>query len=145
MKKYKLFIKKRIAWLSVLLLITFGVGVYDQFFASPAIVANPIFSFQAGFSASLCIFAALCIINYNKILHDGEKLRIQYNKANDERLRLVRYKAGVPILLVTSTIMIVVGIIAGYFNETIFLTLILTALIQISVSVIMKFIYLRKL
>ena len=49
-----------------------------------------------------------------------KELKIQYNKENDERMKAIKAKAGMPMLLITSIVMIIVGVIAGYFNFTIF-------------------------
>jgi hypothetical protein len=79
------------------------------------------------------------------MLRDEKKLKLQFNKEKDERLKAIRAKAGMPILLVTSVLMIIAGVIAGYFNATIFVTLIIAAVGQMIISGFVKMIYMRKM
>jgi hypothetical protein len=84
-------------------------------------------------------------VQYGKAIKDDTKLKLLYNKEYDERQSLIRQKAGMPMLMITSGIMIFAGIIAGYFNEIIFYILILTAMIQMTLGVIVKIYYIKKI
>lgn len=141
MKSYKKTIITRIILLSVLALFAVGFGTYDAFFATAEIKSNNVFSFQCGLTIALGTLALVCIIRYSKALRNNKKLQEQYIKENDERIKAIRAKAGIPIYLVFSIIMIVVGIIIGYFNELIFITLIATAAIQLLLACAIKLIY----
>ena len=85
------------------------------------------------------------IIRYNRALGDERHLQLLYNREHDERMRLIRQKAGMPILMVTSLGMVVAGVVAGYFNAVVFMTLIGAALIQLVVAVAVKLYYVRVL
>ena len=145
MEKYKQVLKIRIVLLTILVLLVLGLGIYDVFFANEATRESFIFSFQCGTSIAVGLISAVLIIRFKQALKDDAKLKVQYNKENDERLKAIRAKAGIPILLFTSVGMIVAGIIAGYFNSTIFITLIIAASFQMLIGVIIKQIYLRKI
>lgn len=145
MEQYTKKLHSRILWLSLLVLITALVGVYDVFFASETLKNMPVFEFQGGVLASVCIFATFHIIKYNKILKDDNKLKLECNKENDERYKTIKSKAGLPLVPVLSILMMISGIIAGYYNITIFYTLIIVAICQILVSGFVKVIYMKRI
>jgi len=70
---------------------------------------------------------------------------LEFNKENDERLKAIKAKAGLPMVLVTSVLMIIAGVIAAYFNATVFIVLIVAAVCQMMISGIVKLIYMRKM
>jgi hypothetical protein len=81
-------------------------------------------------------------IFYNKlVLDDEQKLKKQYYKENDERMKAVKAKAGLPAVWVYSALMIVAGMIVGYFNELIFITLIAAAVVQLLLASVIQLIY----
>jgi hypothetical protein len=80
-----------------------------------------------------------------KIVKNPTELQKLYNKENDERLALIRQKSGMPIIMITSGIMILAAVVAGYINETVFFTLIAAAMAQIVISLAVKVYYMRKI
>ena len=145
MDKYRKVLKRRIILLSVPVLAAVGLGIYDVFFASEVIKTSYIFGFQCGVSLVLGILSIAFIFFYRRILDDDKKLKLQYNKENEERLKTIRAKAGMPMLLITSVSMIIAGVIAGYYNPTIFFTLVAAASAQMLAGAVTKNVYLRKL
>jgi len=145
MDKYRKNLKMRIALLTIPVLLAVGLCIYDVFFASEAIKESFIFGFQCGGCTAIGLLSIVLIIRTRAILRDETKLKLQYNKEHDERLKAIRAKAGMPLLLITSIVMIIAGIIAGYFDSIMFYTLIAAALFQMLVGIIIKQIYLRKL
>ncbi len=145
MDKYRKVLKRRMYLLTIPILVAVGLSIYNVFFASERIKESFIFEFQFGAAISLGIISIAFLILYRRVLTDDKKLKLQYNKENDERLKAIRAKAGVPMLLITSIVMIIVGIIAGYFNLTIFITLVVAAVSQMLIAAVTKQIYLRKL
>lgn len=143
MDNYKKVIKKRIWMLSFLVLLAVGLGIFDTFWASAEMKESKIFAFQCGAATALGVFSACLLIHYKKILQNEEDLKIQYNKENDERMKAIKAKAGMPMLLITSIVMIIVGVIAGYFNFTIFFTLIIAAVCQLLTSFVVKLVYMK--
>ncbi len=143
MEKYKKIIIVRVFLLSILALLAVGLGIYDAFWATDEIKASEIFEFQCGVTTALGILALIRIIRYGKTLHNDKELQIQYNKENDERMKAIRAKAGIPMVLITSIIMVVVGIIIGYSNMIVFYALIAAAAIQLVIACTTKFIYMK--
>jgi hypothetical protein len=145
MEQFRKKLKIRISWLSVLSLTTALVGAYDVFFAPETLKNITAFEFQGGALVAICILSSLNIIKYIKILKDDNKLKLKCNKENDERFKTIKSKAGIPIVPVLSVLMIMSGIIAGYFNTTVFYTLIIVAMCQILISGVIKLIYIKKM
>lgn len=145
MEQFRKKLKIRISWLSALTLTTALMGVYDVFFAPEALKNTNVFEFQGGALAAICILSSFSIIKYSKVLQDDNKLKLECNKENDERFKIIKTKAGIPIVPVLSILMIMSGIIAGYFNITVFYTLIIVAMCQVLVSGLIKLIYMKKM
>lgn len=143
MERYKKVIIARIFLLSMLALLAVGLGIFDVFWASAGVKANGIFEFQCGVTTALGILALFKMIQYSKGLRSEKGLQIQYNKENDERMKVIRAKAGMPMVLITSIAMFVAGIIIGYLNVTVFYTLIAAAVVQLVIASIIKLIYLK--
>ncbi|MDN5341607.1 MAG: hypothetical protein PWP28_482 [Oceanotoga sp.] len=145
MENFRKKVIKRIRILTVFILIFCVYIVLDVFFIRNNIDSeNFINSFQFGLMFGLEMLAIINLIKLNKVVKSDKKLKLLYNKENDERLKLIRSKAGMPLLLINSVIMIISGIILGYFNTIIFLTLIITAGIQMLIGLFIKFYCLRK-
>lgn len=145
MEIYKKKLKKRILFLAlfILLAVIIHLGIYNLSLINPK--ANCIFEFQSGIITGLGAIACILIARYRTILQDEKKLRLQYNKENDERYKTIQRKAGMPMLLLTSALMTIAGIIVGYFNITIFFTLIIAALCQVIIGCIVKIVYMKKI
>ncbi|MDO7977190.1 hypothetical protein [Oceanotoga teriensis] len=145
MENFRKKVIKRIRILTAFILIFCVYIVLDVFFIRNNIDSeNFINSFQFGLMFGLEMLAIINLIKLNKVVKSDKKLKLLYNKENDERLKLIRSKAGMPLLLINSVIMIISGIILGYFNTIIFLTLIITAGIQMLIGLFIKFYCLRK-
>ena len=145
MEQFKIKLKTRITWLSVLTLITALLGVYALFFAPEILKNSIVFEFQGGAIAAICILSSLNIIKYNNILKDDTKLKLECNKENDERFKLIKSKAGIPIVPALSIMMMITGIIAGYFNITVFFTLIIVAMCQMLICGCIKLVYMKRM
>jgi hypothetical protein len=91
------------------------------------------------------ILSLYLLCKYGIAIKDDTKLKILYNKEYDERQNLIRQKAGMPMLMITSGIMIFAGIIAGYISESVFYTLILAAMVQLTLGATVKIYYMRKM
>ncbi|HWS30084.1 MAG TPA: hypothetical protein VN512_08250 [Clostridia bacterium] len=145
MEAYKKTLQRRIAFLVIPVLVAVILGVYDVFFANPAIENSFLHGFQLRAATALGILAAIFFIRYRSILHDEVKLKHEFNRENDERYKAIRAKAGMPMLLITSSAMIVAAVVAGYFNITVALTLVAAAVCQLLTGLIIKLIYALKM
>jgi hypothetical protein len=147
MEKFRNTIKRRITLFSAMLLGEVILGAYC-FWAldhsvksgsSDGFVAN----FQNGIIFGIGILTLSQIIKLRMVVKDDNKLKMLYNQQHDERLKTIRGKAGMPMLMITSIIMLIAAIIAGYFNVVVFITLIIAATVQLSIGAIVKMYYLK--
>jgi hypothetical protein len=76
-------------------------------------------------------------------IKDERKLKMAYNRENDERMKAIRAKAGMPMLLITSVMMVIAAIIAGYFNIVVFYTLTAAAMMQLLLGVSVKLYHMK--
>lgn len=142
MEDFKKRIKRRIILFSGMTLLIALLVVYD-FFASgnseKASMTDGIVSgFQFGLIFGIGTLALLQLIKLNTVIKDDKKLKMLYYKEHDERLKTIRSKAGMPMLMITSIIMLIAAIIAGYFNMVVFYTLAIAAIVQLSIGTIVK-------
>ncbi|MDE5860919.1 MAG: hypothetical protein K2H28_01865 [Ruminococcus sp.] len=145
MEKYRKNLILRIFLLSFVVLLATGLGIFNVFGTNEIIKENVIFDFQCGFITGLGLVSVILIIRYSKAVKDSDKLKILFNKENDERLKYIKSKSGMPMLLITSVIMIFSGTIFGYFNTTVFYTLIVASMCQLLIAGIVKMVYMKKM
>lgn len=143
MEQFRKKLKIRIYLLLTLSLVAAILGVYDTFFASETLKNMNVFGFQMGATAAIGFLSLVNIFKFSIVLKDDNKLKLEYNKENDERTKAIKSKAGIPVLPVLSILTIISGIIAGYFNITVFYTLIITAMCQILICGMIKLIYMK--
>lgn len=148
MERYKKTLKTRIALFRIVILLNVILSVSLRFMDTKGKIPNAvrnITDFQTGFMLGLAIVSLFILIKYCKLLKNERMLREAYLKETDERMILIRSKAGMPALLITSVIMIFAGIIAGYFNIIVFYSLLATGVCQLLLGVSLKFYYMHKL
>lgn len=147
MDNYRNIIKKRVVWLSIFIVIVVFIGIYDAFFLSKAEMAktpgNMMQRFQIGLIIGLGGVAGFHRSRFARALKDEHKLKLLYNCENDERMKAIRAKAGMPVLMICSVAIIVAAVVAGYFNITIFYTLLITGIAQLLMGLILKVYYMR--
>ena len=145
MEAYKKKLTLRVVILILVMLIFLAILLYNQFGASEELKESLGFSFQCGFSAAGLLVLIFWFVKYRSALKDETKLRVLFNQENDERMKAIRAKAGVPMVLILSIIQIIAGMVIGYFNETVFVTIIGVTLFQLLASLAVKFYYMRKM
>jgi hypothetical protein len=101
--------------------------------------------FQFGLVISIGVLSLVDFIKLSQAIKDETKLRMLYNKEHDERMKAIRSKAGQPLLTITSVLMIIAAIIAGYFNFIVFFTLVAAVLGQLAVSAGVKLVCMKKM
>lgn len=98
-------------------------------------------SFQSGLLCGISLVALVTTIKYAMALKNPQKLQLMYNEEYDERKQLIAQKAGMPMAGINSVVMIMAGIVAGYFNTVVFYTLIAAAVAQSLISLAAKVYY----
>lgn len=145
MNNYKKTIKKRILLLAVPIILSVILGIYDVFWASPETKKTSIYGFQVGIIISLGLLAIITVIRFSALLKDENKLILQFNRENDERIKAIKAKAGIPMLPITSVLLIIAGVVAGYNNNLVFLTLVAASTFQMFICAIVKIIYMKRM
>ena len=99
----------------------------------------------AGFSMGLFVGIEFVVIyfisKYTSALRNEDKLRKLFIKETDERLKLIRSKAGSSGIIIAIGGLMLGALAAGYYSETVFITLICSAVFVTVVTVIMKAYY----
>lgn len=148
MEQYKKTVKRRLVLCVLLAVITLALLVYlilaigSVHDDSSKTMAE---GFLAGFPCGIClgifILSTAVIFRSWFMLRDEKKLRLGYNSDNDERMKLIRAKAGYPFSVVTAVIMIIAGLLLVRVNMTVSLTAIACACGQLIVSLAFKLVY----
>lgn len=142
MEKFKGRIKGRIVMFSGMSLIAVLLGIYNSLYLSnlskETMSDGIVLGFQFGLILGIGMLSLIQMIKLSTVIKDEKKLKILYNKEQDERMKAIRSRAGMPMLMVTSILILAAAIIAGYYNITVFYTLIITAIIQLTIGVIVK-------
>lgn len=99
--------------------------------------------FVTGLFLGLEMIFAIYIIKMRKALNNEEALQQLYIEENDERKRYIRAKAGQPLIMILSSILIISAIIVAIYDIRISFVLLGVVMFQMLVSVIYKF-YLLK-
>ncbi len=144
MEKFKKTLRTRIAF-SVLycsfVLVLMGLGVFHT-------GGERVSDFISGFRLGVCLgvefVAVLYIIKSGMALRDEEKLKRLYIKETDERIQMIRSKAGSSGMFVAMGGLMLGAIVAGYFNNVVSLTLIGASVFVSLVMVLLKVYYLKK-
>lgn len=148
MEAYKKTVRRRMVLCIFLAVVALALAVYifSAFASGPEGEADTFGDgFIAGFPTGICIgLFALCVFTVFRclaMLRDEQKLRLGYNRDNDERMKLIRSKAGYPFSVVTAVIMIIAGLLLARVNMTASLTAIACACGQLIVSLVFKAVY----
>ena len=95
-----------------------------------------------GFATGLSIGIELvCVFQLGKLwkmLKDEEVLKEVYIREHDEREALIQMKSGLHVIPILSFIILICAILVGFFNETIFYTLVIVGIGQILIALALK-------
>ena len=139
MERYKRTLKFRMAMLGVLLIACCGLLAFSM--ESGGKLPDFLRGFQAGVASGMCAAAVVWLVKFGRIIQDETRLRIQYNKETDERMKAINAKAGMPMIWVTSVLMILAGMVGGYWHPMIFYTLVTAGAFQLVASRIVALVY----
>ena len=73
-----------------------------------------------------------------KMLNDEDVLKEVYIREHDEREALIRMKSGLHVIPILSFIILICAILVGFFNDTIFYTLVVVGIAQILIALALK-------
>jgi len=149
MEEFKTKVKRRRITDACLMLVAVVLGIFciismgsqaDDGTMAEGFVAG----FQFGLVISIGVLSLVDFIKLSRAITDETRLRMLYNKEHDERMKAIRSKAGQPLLTITSVLMVIAAIIAGYFNFIVFFTLVAAVLGQLAVSAGVKLVCMKK-
>lgn len=149
MENYRKQIQRKMILLGLLALTAVALGIYNVFFESDPgtsdFEAGVLPGFRTGLAIALGGLALIQMIRYGQVIRDEKKLKELFNKAHDERLSAIRAKAGIPLLLITSVLIMIAAMIAAPLNITVFYSLLLATFGQLLIALCVKVYYLRKM
>lgn len=139
---YKKIVEKRLNRMCCLIAIFLLVMVVvPRFFDFPEDdPRNFVTGMLAGMSIGGSLVALFITMKQAKALKDENLLRQLYIEEHDERQRMIRQKAGDPMVKYLSLCLVVAGMFCCVFNIGITIALTAAAIFQLLVSVIVKFI-----
>lgn len=149
MEVFRTKVKRRIVISSGLILVAVVLGFYSiyslNYSDSSTMSDGFVAGFQFGLILSIGVLSLVDIIKLSLAINDDTKLKILYNKEHDERLKAIRNKAGAPMIIITSVLMVLAAIIAGYFNIVVFYTLVIAVIGQLTISAVVKLVCMKKM
>lgn len=141
MENYKNILTKRRNSTALMILVFLALGFYTRTFLLN--IDAYIIGFISGILTSGIVMSVISVIRYSRIIKDDTKLKMEYNRENDERMKAIRSKAGMPMIMYTSIGMIIAGILLSYYDPFIFKVLSMAAAVQLTAAVIAKAYYTR--
>lgn len=148
MEEYKKKVKKRRVLFIVLILVGVGLSIYNALIVSHtdgSMHQGIVDGFIYGIVISMMMLSLIGLIKCNKALKEDKKLRVMYNQENDERMKVIRAKAGMPLVAYTSIALMIIAVIASKFSILVFETIIAVVLFQLIVANVSKFYYKAKM
>ncbi len=101
-------------------------------------------NFGSGFCAGAIVFMAVNILRYSAALKDDEKLKRLYISATDEREKLICEKSDSSSFKAILCIIVLSAMVASFYSDTVFYTLIGVMMTVIFVKAGFRFYYRRK-
>lgn len=90
--------------------------------------------FQMGISTGITLLAVIQVVKYRKILKSEETIRNEYIKEHDERNAAIWAKSGGTVLYKCAVFIIGAAVVAGYFDMTVFVTLLVCGIFLLLVK-----------
>lgn len=130
----------RLRMLGLLLLEAFAwtTVILDKRTPLGALLAEDVQSLHLGFASGLACSGMFFIVIIARTLRDDSWLKAWRIREEDERSIAIRAKAGMPMLVIAAVLMLMGGMIAGYWNEVVMKTLFLAAIVQMLLGLAAK-------
>ncbi len=104
--------------------------------------------FMSGLNVGLVLFIQLgltyLLVKYGRAIKDEEKLETFYIYENDERRKFINNQIGGVAINILLALFALGTVGAGFFNETVFFTLLASLLLTAFVKGILKIYFIRK-
>ena len=141
MEKYKSTLKQRMLFAALYcaaVLAVIGLGVFRP---GDAHVSDYIAGMSLGMCVGIAMVAAFYMVLMARALRSEEKLKKLYISETDERLALIRTRAGGTGMVVSIAGLLLGALVAGYYSAEVFFTLVGATLFVSLVVVCLKGFY----
>lgn len=147
MEQYKKKISNRIIWMAILTILIGLSNVILNYIYKDQMTTIPDFirGFQVGVFCGVEVILIYTIFKYMAALKDEKKLKQLSIAEKDERTKLIMQKTGEMGMNICYIGLAIAAIIAGFINETVFLTLLGATIFTILVKGCFKLYYHYKL
>ena len=136
MEEFKQAVQKRIYYLRGFIAIIALIGAYDYFMVrntgQKSVPQKVAIGFQIVILVGIGILACIYMIKLSNTVKSEEKVRVLYARENEEHIKIFLKKSGMPMILITSMCMVLVGAAAAHFSIVMFYTLIAAAVMQMA-------------
>lgn len=139
MEKYRRNLKRTMAFCGVAAAVLIGWMLVERLM--PGVELTVAGSYRAGFCCGAAGALVVYMIYVGRLLRSEEKLREKYTREMDERMVAIRAKAGMPMLLYTSVVIMLASVGMSYVNDTVFKTLYVVGMVQLVFGVVAKVYY----
>lgn len=124
---FKQRLRKRNILLILCMLLIAALYFFLQYLGDGAFVSKHFFDgYRIGFFISLELMLLFVTVQNTIALRSEHRLREKYIKENDERTAQIRQKSGSNSLIAIIFCLAISIVVAGYYNETVFFTLVAT-------------------
>ena len=100
--------------------------------------------FQIGLYITLLLFYLAKVSKYRKALKDEALLQQLYDQENDERVVYVNQQVGKTAMSINTVILLFAAIVAGYYNVTVFVTIIVIIIMENVIQFILQIYHMNR-
>ena len=146
MESYRLVLKKRIRNVSIFTILVVVIVLSMHFFFLKSVngASGALFSFLEGFVIGLDAVALFFTVRAGKAMKDEAKLKAMYNEEHDERKAFIKQKAGIPVMTGAAIVLMIGGVVAGYFDSTVCYTMVACGMFIVLYQLALKLYYQTK-
>lgn len=141
METFRQKLKTRVIWLAAVILVM--LLVY-RMLPIPADVPDYMKAFTLGALSGLLLFLMIRLIIAAVSLRSDEAVKSRYIKENDERKHIIQQKTGSLGFQISGVGLGFAAVIAGFFDQTVFFTLITALLFLVLVKASLRLYFARK-
>jgi hypothetical protein len=153
MEKFKNVLKRRITFMGVFNGLAIAFIVLTAYISSMKshnakgvddFMHGMINGFQMGVFVGVQMLVVIYIMKYRKALKSEDELKKLYIKENDEREKVIRDKIGGVGLNFSLAVIATATVVSGFFNQTVFITLLAVLLVTVTIKAALKLYYKSK-
>lgn len=145
MEKYKKELSRRIGAASLRSSLVVLLVLYLMFlYSGEPLINRYLHVAMLGGVLGIILAQLFFVSQYQKALKNDDALKKLYYEEMDERLALIRSKAGIPVMTIAAGGLYVAGMVAAYFDPLVSYTLVAAALILFVYQIGLRLYYTAK-